>query len=237
MNAEWYGSSNFRKGRNGRQPIAIVNHITAGAFPGCLSWLQNPAAQASAHYLINKFGDICQLVRDEDTAWHAGAVNKPSWPLYDGTNPNYYTIGIEHEGQPGEALTEEQYQATLWLHKQLIARWGIPMDRDHIIGHYRIDSVNRPNCPGNGFPWERLFSDLEGGQAMPEQWEIQAVQNAEQAGLIEIGAHKPEEPANKAFVLAVLMKLYQEQQKLSAENRAFCQGISNAAATLMGLLK
>ncbi|HHY13968.1 MAG TPA: S-layer homology domain-containing protein [Thermoanaerobacterales bacterium] len=34
------------------------------------------------------------------------------------------------------------------------------MDEDHIIGHYRIDSVNRPNCPGNKFPWNRLFDDL-----------------------------------------------------------------------------
>ena len=96
MQVEWYGSPNFRKGRNGRQPIAIADHITAGAFPGCLTWMQNPASQASAQYLVTKQGRIIQLVKDEDTAWHAGVVNKPSWPLYDGTNPNYYTIGIEH---------------------------------------------------------------------------------------------------------------------------------------------
>lgn len=166
---EWAGTPNYRQGRNGRQPVAIVNHITAGAFPGCLSWMQNPAAEASAHYLITKKGNIFQLVKDEDTAWHAGAVNRPSWPLYDGTNPNRYTIGIEHEGQPGDELTGEQYQATLWLHRQLISRWVIPVDRDHIIGHYRIDSVNRPNCPGAGFPWDRLFADLQSGK------EIQAV--------------------------------------------------------------
>jgi hypothetical protein len=57
-----------------------------------------------------------------------------------------------------------QYQATLWLHKQLIAKHGIPIDEGHIIGHYRIDSVNRPNCPGPGFPWQRLFSDLKGSE-------------------------------------------------------------------------
>ncbi len=166
----WAGTPNFRQGRSGRQPVAIVNHITAGAFPGCLSWMQNPAAEASAHYLVTKYGQIYKLVKDEDTAWHAGGVNKPNWPLYDGTNPNRYTIGIEHEGQPGDVMTEEQYQATLWLHRQLIARWGIPVDRDHIIGHYRIDSVDRPNCPGPGFPWDRLFADLKG-----DEKEIQAV--------------------------------------------------------------
>ena len=160
---EWVGSPNFRKGRNGRKPIAIVNHITAGLFPGCLNWMQNPVAKASAHYLVTKTGRILQLVKDEDTAWHAGQVNKPSWPLYDGTNPNQYTIGIEHEALGGQGLTEDQFRATAWLHRQLVDKWNIPIDTDHIIGHYRIDSVNRPNCPGNKFNWGSLFKVLKGG--------------------------------------------------------------------------
>ena len=164
MEIEWAPSPNYGKGRKGRKIIAIVSHITAGTFPGCLSWMRNPQAKASAHYLVTRQGKIYQMVRDEDTSWHAGAVNKPSWPLYDGSNPNRYTIRIEHEALPGERLTEMQYQATLWLHKQLIAKHGIPIDEGHIIGHYRIDSVNRPNCPGPGFPWQRLFSDLKGSE-------------------------------------------------------------------------
>jgi N-acetyl-anhydromuramyl-L-alanine amidase AmpD len=159
---EWVGTKNFSEGRGGRKIIAIVNHITAGLMPGCLSWLQNPKAQASAHYLVTRDGRILQLVKDGDTAWHAGIVNKPNWKLYDGTNPNRYTIGIEHEGFPNEPLTEIQYQATLWLHRQLVAKHGIPVDNDHIIGHYRIDSIRRPNCPGPKFPWDRLFEDLKG---------------------------------------------------------------------------
>ncbi|HHY28799.1 MAG TPA: N-acetylmuramoyl-L-alanine amidase [Desulfitobacterium dehalogenans] len=160
---EWVGTPNFRSGRNGRKPLAIVDHITAGYYPGCLSWMQNPQSQASAHYLVLKDGRILQLVKDENTAWHAGIVNRPDWSLYDGTNPNYYTIGIEHEGMPGDGLTEAQYQSTLWLHKQLIAKYpAITADDQHIIGHYRIDSINRPNCPGPKFPWSKLFADLKG---------------------------------------------------------------------------
>lgn len=155
-------SPNYSAGRNGKKIIAIVNHITAGLMPGTLSWLQNPAAKASAHYLVTKTGIIYQLVSDDNTAWHAGAVNKPNWSLYDGSNPNRYTIGIEHECLSGEELTEKQYQATLWLQKQLAQNHSIPIDTDHIIGHYRIDSVNRPNCPGPKFPWDRLFTDLKG---------------------------------------------------------------------------
>lgn len=168
MKIEWVGSPNFRAGRGGKKIIAIVNHITAGNYPGCLSWMQNPKAQASAHYLITKAGKILQLVKEGDTAWHAGAVNRPNWKLYDGTNPNRYTLGIEHEGWPNDGLTEKQYQATLWLQKQLTQKYNIPVDEDHIIGHYRIDSVNRPNCPGPKFPWDRLFKDLK-GKTEPEK--------------------------------------------------------------------
>jgi len=162
MYIDWEPSLNFSAGRSGRKVIAIVDHITSGAYPGCREWMQNPASKASAHYVVSRSGGIDQLVRDSDTAWHAGIVNRPNWSLYDGSNPNRYTIGIEHEGQPGEALTEDQYQATIWLHRDLIKKYGIPIDADHIIGHYRIDSINRPDCPGSGFPWDRLFKDLKG---------------------------------------------------------------------------
>lgn len=161
MEIIWKASPNFSPGRAGRVPIAIVDHITAGLMPGTLSWLLNPKAQASAHYLVTREGEVYQLVKDEDTAWHAGVVNKPSWSGYDGTNPNLCTLGIEHEGYNG-TLTEAQYQATLWLHQRIVKKWSLPVTPDHIIGHYRIDSINRPNCPGPDFPWQRLFADLAG---------------------------------------------------------------------------
>src|SRR5690554_6785614 len=131
MKIKWVGTPNQTRGRGGNRIIAIVNHITAGNFPGCLNWMQNPKAQASAHYLVTRAGEIFQLVRDEDTAWHAGGVNRPTWPLHNGVNPNRRTIGIEHEGFDG-SLTDAQYQATLWLHRQLVAKHGIPVDKDHI---------------------------------------------------------------------------------------------------------
>lgn len=162
------GTTPNMKPGTGRAKIAIVDHQTAGRFPGCLSWMMNPDAKASAHYLVTRTGLIYQLADDEDITYHAGAVANPTWPLYDGTNPNKYTIGIEHECYPevgGDGnLTDEQYQATLWLHQQLIAKHDIPIDRDHIIGHYEIDSVNRAGCPGDAFPWARLMLDLLSSQ-------------------------------------------------------------------------
>src|SRR5665647_145251 len=167
-------SPNYKKGRQGRKIVAIVNHITAGLMPGTLSWLLNPQAKTSAHYLITKSGRVIQLVADEDTAFAVGNVNRPDWPLYDGSNPNYYTLSIEHEALAGESLTELQYQASLALHRLLISKWQIPVDRDHIIGHNRLDSVNRKNDPGVNFPWERLFYDLK-KQPTEQQSELPVV--------------------------------------------------------------
>ena len=211
-------SKNFSS-RQGSKIIAIVNHITAGSFSGAVSWLCNPASKASAHYVISRAGEIVQLVADENSAWHAGGLNKPNWPLYNGVNPNRYTIGIEHEGYTGVGgdgnLTEEQYQATLWLHKQLIAKHGIPIDKDHIIGHYRIDSVNRPNCPGQAFPWDRLFTDL---RTVPgpfpdvagDRWSAGHIARVKELGLMVGGGDgrfKPEAPLTREQMAAIICKM------------------------------
>jgi len=206
---EWVGTPNYTPGRAGRKPIAIVNHITAGYYPGALTWMQNPAAKVSSHYLVLQNGRILQLVKDEDTAWANGIVNRPNWPLYDGTNPNRYTLSIEHENISGGGLTEAQYQATLWLHKRLIKRWDIPINRDTIIGHDKLDTVDRPNDPGPNFPWDRLFSDLQrwrGGGQVAEPWKVKLVEQAQKEGLIS-EYHNPDDPASKWFVLAVALNL------------------------------
>jgi N-acetylmuramoyl-L-alanine amidase len=68
-----------------------------------------------------------------------------------GINPNLRTVSLEHEGLSGQTFTEKQYQSTLAVHRFLMAQFNIPADRVYLNGHYQIDSVNRPNCPGSGF--------------------------------------------------------------------------------------
>lgn len=226
MKIQWKESPNFSS-RKGSKIIAIVNHITAGQFPGCRDWLCNPKAQSSAHYVVSRAGEIWQLVKDENASWHAGIVNKPSWALYNGINPNRYTIGIEHEGYGSNGgdgtLTEDQYQATLWLHKQLIAKYGIVVDKDHIIGHYRIDSVNRPNCPGPNFPWAKLLNDLQVNTVLQEvlgmfkdvgddYWAKASIERLAQLGLIkgdQQGNFNPDAPITRAQLTVVLDRLLQ----------------------------
>jgi N-acetyl-anhydromuramyl-L-alanine amidase AmpD len=138
-----------------------------GTLPGTDQWFQTGSQAAgdpvSAHYGVGRNGEIHKYVLTTKAAWHAGRVNSPTAALYDKMgkiNPNLYTVGIEHEGHWKDGLTEAQYQATLWLQRQIIKAWGIPVDREHILGHYEFDSINRARCPGPHFPFERLLKDL-----------------------------------------------------------------------------
>lgn len=154
---------NFERGRVGYNILAIVNHIMAGSLVGTDAWFQNPTSKVSAHFGIGKAGQIHQYVQLTDTAYHAGVVNGATAKIIGenpGVNPNYFCIGIEHEGQSGDVLTEEQYQSSIFVHRMLIVKFGIPADWDHIIAHSTINSLHS-GCPGIGFPWARLINDLD----------------------------------------------------------------------------
>lgn len=149
--------------RNGysspHRPKCVVWHITAGSGASALSWLTNPASQASSNYLIMEDGTVYELVPPSESAWANGAVNKPNManPIVAETlnakrNMNTASISIEHAGQTsggkGGSLTARQIEATIALTAWLCAGWGITPDRAHIIPHAFIDGVNRPYCPG-----------------------------------------------------------------------------------------
>lgn len=123
--------------------------MTAGAFDGALSWLTNPNSQVSAHYIISKQGRVVKLVDELNTAWHAGRVDKPTWAkIKANVNPNFYTIGIEHENINGEPMTLEQWRASSALIADIAARWDIALSRDTLVRHHSIYSLK--TCPGSG---------------------------------------------------------------------------------------
>ena len=140
-----------------RREDALVLHITQGT--DSRSWLCNPASDASANYLIERDGTIYELVPPDESAWANGVVDNPNtnnalinkW-LSEGINFNQRTISIEHEGftsnNHGGSLSAAQTDATIRLQAWLCSQFNIAPDQDHILGHYEVDSVNRPFCPG-----------------------------------------------------------------------------------------
>jgi N-acetyl-anhydromuramyl-L-alanine amidase AmpD len=175
-------SSPNKMSRNGWKPDMIVSHIAEGTYDGTISWLCNPKSQASAHFVVSKKGEITQLVDIREAAWGNGTSTDPKKNNHYSksslkivrdrkTNANYYTISIEHEGfynQGKGKLTPEQLEATIWLHKYIIDEvkniYGIeiPLDREHIVGHYQIDPIRKPNCPGSNFQFDEILKALRG---------------------------------------------------------------------------
>jgi len=165
MQIEWIESQFFDPGKT-ENAMIIVHHTGStngmiNSFQGTLSWFK-PAVwrstnQASAQYVIaREERPIVQMVRDEDTAWHAG---KSSWTIHGELKKsiNKWSIGIELQGD-GQIVgyTEFQYEALIWLVKQKMERFNIPVDL--IRGHQEI-SPWKPD-PGPMFDWERFKQAL-----------------------------------------------------------------------------
>lgn len=168
--------------RNGWKPDMIVCHITEGSYSGAVSWLCNPVSGVSANFVVSQKGEVTQLVDIQNMAWCNGTSTDPSSRVYYGksslelvrsrkTNANYYTISIEFEGfwnKTKGKLTSAQFKAAVELMQHIRSEvkriYGItiPVDRQHIVGHFEISPVTRPYCPGEAFQFEELIQNLSG---------------------------------------------------------------------------
>ena len=134
---------NFTKGREGHCIKAVVLHITAGSTSSTLNHFNNPKSLASAHYLVSTAKPyVAQLVQEEDTAWHAGVVYRPTWKgIIEGVNPNLYTIGIESVSPSASYFPKwGQWVATARLLKEVCEKHGIPLDEIGVVNHSEINA-------------------------------------------------------------------------------------------------
>jgi N-acetylmuramoyl-L-alanine amidase CwlA len=142
------GSPNYTQGRQGKKPDRIVVHWIVGKLSAADAVFKNPASEVSAHYGIGN-NVIHQYVVEQDTAWHAG-----NWDM------NLRSIGIEHEGGPNLPISEETYQTSANLIREISQRHNIPIDKNHIIPHRDIKPTQ---CPGT-LDLDKLISLATGGE-------------------------------------------------------------------------
>lgn len=155
-------SPDYTVGRKKYKPLAIVIHIMEGSLSGTDSWFGIRQSRVSAHYGVGRNGEVHQYVDENNTAWHTGVITDPSWSLIKKAgngvyvNPNYYTIGIEHEGTVDTDWPDAMYESSSTLIAEISKRWDIPIDRNHIIGHHEIYAVKA--CPGHKVDFNKLIT-------------------------------------------------------------------------------
>jgi N-acetyl-anhydromuramyl-L-alanine amidase AmpD len=144
--------------RDGGDIDMVVIHTMEGSYSGSISWFQNSSASASAHYMVRSSdGEVTQMVWEEDTAWHAG---------HSATNGR--SVGIELEGfvdAPELWYTDDMYRSAAKLTRDIADRQGVPLDRQHIIGHVEVPgcpySGGGASChtdPGPGWDWDHFMA-------------------------------------------------------------------------------
>jgi hypothetical protein len=212
--------------------ISEVKHISAGT--DSRGWLQNADNGASVHFLIrveNGVAVLYQFMPIEWAAWGNGRFSRnnpyaPKW-VRDliASHPNTpegnrrissallgHTISTEHEGvTPTAALfTGPMLEMSIRLSKWL--KSAVPTmiwDREHLIGHYQIDHIDRANCPGGPggllFPFDKILTEVNGTPNPPPLSAIQAYAAAHP----EVGL--PAEPNERVYSGFGDGKVYQIQ--------------------------
>ncbi len=143
MNIIQSPSPNFSPSNH--KKIGMQIHKTLGLMPWTLRWLQNPVAQASAHLLFARNGDIHQLVQFGNRSWSAGRISNPSlrakkimkkdW-LGRWVKPGHYLIQSEFECLSNQTFTEKQYESVVWVCENILkAQLDIEITDENLIEH------------------------------------------------------------------------------------------------------
>ncbi|MEU5716899.1 peptidoglycan-binding protein [Streptomyces sp. NPDC020403] len=143
-------SANYATGRTATVDKVVI-HVMQGSYAGTISWFQNATSQVSSHYVVRSSdGEVTQMVRDKDTAYHARSANASS-------------LGIEHEGFIDDPswFTDTMYRSSAALTAHLCDRYGIPKDRLHIIGHSEAPG-NDHTDPGAHWNWTTYMQLVTG---------------------------------------------------------------------------
>ena len=144
-------SPNFNA-RRGPPDMLVLHYTGMKTAAEAIARLQDPAAEVSAHYVVDEEGTVLRLVPEERRAWHAGRG------VWQGeTDCNAVSIGIEIVN-PGHEFgyrdfPQAQVAAVIELVGDIRSRWSIPDAR--IIAHSDL-APDRKEDPGERFPWKRL---------------------------------------------------------------------------------
>lgn len=137
---------------------SIVIHDTEESYPDTIATFTNPGSYVSSNYVIqSSTGNVTEMVRPQDgVAWAVG-----NWYY------NTHSISIENEGfaaQGATWFTNAMYRSDALLVRYLARTYGVPLDREHIVGHDNVggpsNSLNAAQHwdPGPYWDWNYFMS-------------------------------------------------------------------------------
>ncbi|MGB0749902.1 MAG: N-acetylmuramoyl-L-alanine amidase [Magnetospiraceae bacterium] len=132
--------------------MLVLHYTGMETAAAALNRLCDPAAEVSAHYMIQEDGAILQLVPEDRRAWHAGAS---FWRGHSDVNSRSIGIEIVNPGHEFgyRPFPEAQIAAVAALCGDLLSRHAIPAR--NVVGHSDV-APRRKQDPGELFPWQRL---------------------------------------------------------------------------------
>ena len=179
--AVWSPSPNHSS-RRGVVVDKIVIHITDGgpSLSNCVERFQREETKASPHFVVGRDGTVVQLVALDRAAWHASGWNRESVGIEHvcrtpGELKGWAKLSRETrrklvecdadadaDSDPGMLPTEAQITASRRLVAWLCAKLGLPIDRQHVVGHYESPTTTHQDCglgveDGGIWPWEEYM--------------------------------------------------------------------------------
>jgi AmpD protein len=125
----------------------FTNRLDVGEHP----WFERlRGLEVSAHFYIQRNGELWQFVSCDQRAWHAG---QSCFQRRD--NCNDFSVGIELEGLEGDGFEMQQYETLA----SITAAVGQQYPVQHVAGHEHV-APGRKHDPGRGFDWPMLQRTL-----------------------------------------------------------------------------
>ena len=147
-------SPNFsKKGRKKHKIKFVIIHYTGmQSKRASIERLTDPSRKVSCHYLIDRAGDVIQMIKDNQIAWHAG---KSKWKKNENLNESSIGIELVNKGHrlQYQSFTKIQINGLIKLCKILKKNYKIK--NNCFLGHSDIAPL-RKSDPGEKFPWLTL---------------------------------------------------------------------------------